>query len=215
MSKKKIVSDIPEFPVSYDWISNTSRMYAPRGADENTRRVQVEALLRADKQFQHLLRQCRDKWIVAVTIGRHTVQIQIYDPANLHKPREQRLSSSVNLLQSTVVQIDRNGIMSSMSRDDIEAAVMTYPMLYADRSLRPQEIAMLDGVETSMVAAQVQQFTEATQTKSDREAMDSIAQELDGKEWNSDTVDAVAREVRYTGRRVDDFEDAPELTLES
>jgi hypothetical protein len=41
---------------------------------------------------------------------------------------------------------------------------------------------------------------------SDERAMDLIQSLLDGKEWNSDTLDNIANAVRATGRCIDDLE---------
>ena len=41
---------------------------------------------------------------------------------------------------------------------------------------------------------------------SDERAMDLIQNLLDGKEWNSDTLDHIANAVRATGRCIDDLE---------
>jgi len=41
---------------------------------------------------------------------------------------------------------------------------------------------------------------------SDERAMDLIQDLLDGKEWNSDTLDHVANAVRATGRCINDLE---------
>jgi hypothetical protein len=40
----------------------------------------------------------------------------------------------------------------------------------------------------------------------DKRAMDLIQDLLDGKEWNSDTLNHIANAVRATGRFVDDLE---------
>jgi xanthine dehydrogenase iron-sulfur cluster and FAD-binding subunit A len=49
--------------------------------------------------------------------------------------------------------------------------------------------------------------TRTSRTCSDREALDRIAAALDGREWDADTLDAVAEAVRSTGRPVRDVDD--------
>ncbi len=41
----------------------------------------------------------------------------------------------------------------------------------------------------------------------DARALDAIARELDGVEWDADTLDAIAAIIRATGRQVRDIED--------
>ena len=41
---------------------------------------------------------------------------------------------------------------------------------------------------------------------SDRDALNYIAELMDGKEWNSDTLDEIAETVRMTGREINEPE---------
>lgn len=49
-----------------------------------------------------------------------------------------------------------------------------------------------------------------SQTTSDREALDEIANRLDGSEWTADDAEAVAGIVRSTGRVAREIDELPE-----
>lgn len=133
------------FPPSYDW--HSAHVFVPRVSEGPELDALAQTLLRNDNAFQHLLRQCKKRWIVALTLGAHTATIAIYDPVDVDDPLRKPLSSNLNPAMTSVFETDRYSEMKRLTPERQELVAGARPFLHAERLLKPNEVALLQTLE--------------------------------------------------------------------
>lgn len=134
----------PIFPTNYGWTTTSMHSYKPRDVNAAVKKMIAETLIKGDKKFEHVLRQCQTSWILAITVGKDVLHLRIYDPADVDGGTNKVLSTSLNLPRTHFLEINRNKDIRELSAERLERVVLTAPILYADRCLRPEEIRLCD-----------------------------------------------------------------------
>jgi hypothetical protein len=142
----------PNFATNYGWVTSNMTAFKPRYVNEVVRNMLCQTLILNDAAFRQVLRQCKGKWILAVTLGKDTVSMKIYDPADVDQSHQHPISSSVARHLTSFFEIDRNFDMRPLTSDRVDEVMRTAPMLYADRSLKQSEVDTCDGIERAMTA---------------------------------------------------------------
>lgn len=158
MSHFQSVNRTVDFPVSFDWFTHKTHAFKPREISEDARWTTTYAFLNSDAAFQHLLRQCKKSWLVAVTFGQDTVALRLFDPAVVDDPSTRPISASINRERTVCVEVSRDGRTRRMDIKpvDVERAERAYhtgAFLHSARCLRPEEVALLDNVQASVSVA--------------------------------------------------------------
>ncbi len=138
----------PTFPTNYEWVSSGALQYRPRKCDRDIYRRLCEAYMKMDKAFVHLLRSCKDTWIVSIVLGHTSVHLNIYDPEVVDDPLQPDRSSALG--DATFFEVNRLMEFDRMSVARIERTKRRHPMSYNNRILRPQEMKVLDSMQQAL-----------------------------------------------------------------
>lgn len=137
----------PTFPKNYGWVTSKTHNFKPRDVNDGVRRMIAEMLIKGDAKFEHILRECKTTWILAVTLGKDTLHLRIYDPADVDGGRNQVLSTSLKMDRTVFIEINRQKDIRGLTDERIARTLTTAPMVYADRCLRPEEVRLSDQLE--------------------------------------------------------------------
>jgi hypothetical protein len=140
----------PSFPTNYGWVMSNTHQYGPRNCSQEVYQRLCETLLRVDADFIHLLRQCADRWIVSVVLGRTSVHLNLYDPTVVDDPLAREMSQPANLGNAVFFEVDRHMNFLPVSGERSLRVRHTHPMFYAVRHLRLQDMKMLDSMQASL-----------------------------------------------------------------
>ena len=141
----------PTFGANYNWVTTHMHGYKPRYVTDVIRNMLCETLVRNDTAFRQVLRQCKDTWILAVTLGKDTISLKIFDTAEVDDPKYRPISSSVVRDLTSFFEIDRELNIRQLTSERVDRVMRTAPMLYADRCLKASEISTCDSIERSMM----------------------------------------------------------------
>ena len=141
-----------DFPPNFDW--NRNNNFVPRMIDGAALELLAQSFLRNDTAFQHLLRQCKKKWIVVLVLGAHTANLSLYDPADVDDPLRKPLSSNLTAPHTVFFETDRHCALNRIAPARRELIATARPFLQADRLLKPTEIALLLTLEQAAANAQ-------------------------------------------------------------
>lgn len=198
----KNTSEAFDFAPNASWMSSKATNYIPRNMSEVGRRISALYLMRTDDGFKHLLRQCRDKWIVALTVGKRTAHSIIYDHAAFVDKNAFRGSSAIAPGQTTVLVVDRLLNMDFVPKEDEVEATSTGGLLYASRCLTDFEIGLLDSIGRNTIdlsyggngRSKVLTFNDA-----DIEHMAMITMSITSRRW-SNSLDGRVEEIFQADR---------------
>lgn len=137
----------PTFPRNHGWVCSGMHNFKPRDVNDATLQMLAETLIKGDKKFEHLLRECKDSWIVSITIGKDTLHIRLYDPKDVDGGTNQVLSTSLNLARTAFIEINRNKDIRKLDVTRIQRVLTTAPFMYAERCLHPDEVRICDVLE--------------------------------------------------------------------
>lgn len=141
----------PKFATNYNWVTSNMSGYKPRDVTDAIRNMLCETLVRNDTAFRQVLRQCKEKWILAVTLGKDTIALKIYDPEEVSQSHKHPMSSSVVRRLTSFFEIDRKLDIRQLTTEEVDAVMRTAPMLYADRALKPDEVSTCDMIERNIM----------------------------------------------------------------
>lgn len=151
MKRQTAIASLPSFPPNYGWLTQHSHSFTPRSLSQETQRAMCETLLRGDKDFLHLLRQCKTSWYIAIVLGADTVHVHVYEPAVVHDPDKSSMSQPSIMEHAQFFQVDRTTCFQPLNEDQIQEVLYTHAMLYSTRCLKPVEIKMLESIETAII----------------------------------------------------------------
>lgn len=204
-------SDI-DFAPNVKWMSSKSTAFTPRVVSEVGKILIALYLLRMDEGFQHLLRQCVDKWIVSLTVGKRTAYTIIYDYANFVDKQSYRGSSPINVDSAVVVGVDRTLNIEIFPKEDMIEATSTGGILHASRCLTDFEIGMCDAIGRSTIdlhhqPTRQEELTPLPDTgiESLQDALDKVVRKSSEKKpltmSTNDLNDILMRLMQLNGRR--------------
>ena len=130
-----------DFPPNYGWVTNKQDGYSPLELPQELHDQLSQALLLTSKEFNHLLRSCKDHWYVTVLIGKRSVHLEIYEAHvvnnKLHPRGYDRLPENVS-----VFSCSRFSAPELIPQDDSRFSLIakSYASLTARRQLRKNEI---------------------------------------------------------------------------
>lgn len=139
----------PKFPANTGWSVNLS--YRPREVTDAIKNMLAETLIRNDNAIRQLLRQCKDKWIFAVTVGQDNMYLKVFDPTEVAKAHQHPISSAINRARTSFFEIDRDLNIRQLSEERVDDVMRTAPMIYADRALKSTEIRTCDAIQRTMM----------------------------------------------------------------
>lgn len=137
----------PKFAPNYGWITNDTHAFRPRDTTPEIRAMIVETLLKNDKAFEHVLRQAKNGWYIAATLGKDTLYLRIYDMAQVNDPTTPVVSTSLNMERTAFVQVtmaDKTPEYRTVDPEVVCRMLRTAPISYATRTLKPSEVHMCD-----------------------------------------------------------------------
>lgn len=140
----------PTVPANTSW--TVSLPFRPRNVPDAIKNMLAETLIRNDKGIHQLLRQCKDKWIFAVTMGHDAMYLKIFDPTEVDTGSNRAASSAINRPATSFFEIDRDLNIRQLASERADRVMQTYPMLYTERSLKQSEITMCNSIERSMTS---------------------------------------------------------------
>lgn len=141
----------PRFTPSYSWISNDAQAFRPREGESWLLQMIVETLLKNDKQFEQVLRQCKDGWYLAITLGHDNLHMRLYDIAEVENPKTPRVSTSLNMQRTVFLSVNRAAEFRTLEPALVATRLLhTAPMQYVSRNLKPIEVAMCNNMQRAL-----------------------------------------------------------------
>lgn len=142
-----------DFPTHHHWITQHTHTFRPRNIGRTHDLEFIAAtFLRSDKQFLHLLRQCKTQWYVTVILGTDSVHLDIYDGEYVAKSGRPVLSFHENLVHRVMFSVDKESNLSAIRDPKSKRHVLSAgAMLYSHRRLSSAEMRTFDSLYANML----------------------------------------------------------------
>ena len=183
-----------DFAPNVNWMSAKASSYIPRNVSEVGRRIIALHLLRTDDGFRHIFRQCDDRWVVALTVGKRTAHTTFYDYAAFLDKQSFRGSSSITPDQSSVLVVDRAMNIQFIPKEDEVEATSTGGIVYASRCLTDFEMGLHEAIGRTTIDLVYGQSSEGKLLTFDDAQIDHLVMrlmQLKGRRWTTSLENAV------------------------
>lgn len=143
----RLVEKKIEVAANTAWVSSQMHLFSPRKVTPAHHYAMALGFLHRDRNFSHLLRQCRDTWLISVVLGKTSAHLNIYLPRNVDAVDWRPMSQPSILERASFFEVSKSKIPQRVSDDRIARIRQTHPELYMVRDLTLNEVATLDNHE--------------------------------------------------------------------